>query len=85
MNFYESDIAFFLFFLFGINALVKGSISFQLEAGKKGVNTLLTEKPSYKRGHNITGWKARSIGLISLILSAIIHFFMKSGDVIFSL
>ena len=85
MNFYESDIAVLLFFLFGLNALIKGSISFQIEAGKQGVNTFLTEKSSYKKGHDIIGWKARSIGIVSIILSVVVHFYMKGGDVIFSL
>lgn len=85
MSFYESDILVLILFLFGFNALIKGKIQLQLEAGKQGVNSFIENEPSSKKEFSIIGLKARAIGLFATLMGLLIHLFFKRGDILFAI
>lgn len=84
MHIHEFEFVAVVFFLFGLYAVVKGRLKFQLVSGKSGVNRILDET-SPKKVHkeiDMGPFATRVFGFVIIAFSTFIFFNFK-GEIMF--
>jgi hypothetical protein len=85
MGIYESDIIALILFVIGLYILIKGDISFSLEAGNVGNNKFVTKAPSNQTEVRLNGLKARILGGVLIIVGIVIFVLLNRGKIIMTL